>query len=84
MSERTDEDQLKFATSRTLVLATFNVADFARIHAKWLSDGIQHAGIILVAQQKWGPGEMARRIIRLLAGVPGGDMRSRMEFLSNW
>ena len=84
MSERTDEEQLRFATSRALVLVTYNIADFARIHDRWLSSGVEHAGIILIQQQKWGPGELVRRIVRLLAGVPEGKMRGRLEFISNW
>ena len=84
MSKRTDDDQLKLSASRGIVLITCNIADFARLHNQWLTARTDHSGIILVPQQKWGPGEMARRIIRLLVGVPGRDMRNRMEFLSNW
>jgi len=36
MSTRTDEEQLRFATAQGLVLATSNVADFAKIHGRWL------------------------------------------------
>jgi hypothetical protein len=84
MPERPDEEQLRFATANGLVLVTYNIADFARIHDRWLSSGLEHAGIILVQQQKWGPGELVRRIVRLLAAVPGGTMRNRLEFISNW
>ena len=68
MSKSTDDAQLKLATSRNLVLASCNVSDFARIHTQWLAAGTEHSEIILIPQQKWGPGELARRIIRLLAG----------------
>jgi predicted nuclease of predicted toxin-antitoxin system len=84
MSNRTDEAQLRFAASANRVMITSNIADFARLHADWLKAGFNHSGIILIHQQKWGPGELARRIIRLLAGSPRNDMRNRMEFLSNW
>ena len=83
-SASTDEEQLRFATSHDLVLVSFNVADFARIHRRWLAEGLDHAGIILIPQQKWGPGELVRRIVRLLAAVPEGKMRGRLEFMSNW
>jgi hypothetical protein len=83
-STKADEDQLRFATSRNLVLATCNIADFARIHAQWSAAGLAHAGIILITQQRWAPGELARRILRLLAGAPGGNMRGRLQFVSNW
>ena len=84
MSKRTDEEQLRFALSRDLVLITFNVADFARLHSEWMKAGVEHSGIILIHQQRWGVGELARRIIRLLASVPGRDMRNRLEFIGNW
>jgi hypothetical protein len=83
-SSSKDEERLAFATAQNLVLVSRNVADFARIRHQWSAAGRQHAGMILIAQQKWGPGELARRIVRLLAGVPGGDMRGRLEFISNW
>jgi hypothetical protein len=84
LSKATDEDELKFATSQGFVLATCNIADFARIHSLCLATNTEHGGIILIPQQKWGPGELARRITRLLSSVPGCDLRNRMEFISNW
>jgi hypothetical protein len=73
LSKSSDEAQLKFAASRNLVLVTCNIADFARIHNHWLEAHFDHAGMILIPQQKWGPGELARRIIRLLSAVPQGE-----------
>jgi hypothetical protein len=84
MPGRSDEDQLRFASGKNLVLVTGNVADFARIHSQWISAGTSHAGIILIHQQRWGPGELARRIIRLLVAASGDGMRNRLEFISNW
>jgi hypothetical protein len=46
--------------------------------------GVYLSEVILIQQQKWGPGELARRIIRLLATVSSQSMRNRMEFLSGW
>ncbi len=82
MAGRTDDDQLHFANSRKYVLITSNIADFARLHAQRLHAGLHHHGIILIHQQKWGGGELARRIIRLLTDPPGKDMRNRIEFIS--
>ena len=83
MVGRTDDDQLRFAASVNRVIITSNIADFARLHAQWLKEGLGHNGLILVHQQKWGPGELARRIIRLLSDPPGKDMRDGIEFLGN-
>jgi hypothetical protein len=81
MSKQTDEEQLRFATSQNRVLLTSNIAEFARMHRDWLAGGKSHSGIILVRQQKWGPGELAQRIIRVLAQSP--SMLNRLEFLSS-
>ena len=81
MSKRTDEEQLRFAASRNRVLLTSNIVEFAPLHKDSLAAGESHGGIILVRQQKWGPGELARRIIRVLAQSP--SMYNRLEFLSS-
>jgi hypothetical protein len=82
MTKQTDEEQLRFATSEERVFITSNVADFARLHREWLDAGSNHSGIIIVHQQKWGPGELARRIIRVLTQPSRAGMRNRIEFLS--
>lgn len=84
MSNGADEEQLRLALARDLVLATYNVADFARLHSEWMNKGFEHAGIILIHQQRWRAGELGRRIVRLLASVPDQNMRNRLEFVSNW
>jgi hypothetical protein len=84
MSHSADEEQLRFAASRNMVLVTCNVADFVRLHTEFLVAGQEHAGIILIHQQRWGAAELARRMIRLLVGVPGRSLGNCLEFLSNW
>ena len=84
MTSSSDEDQLRFAAARNLFLVTHNVADFVSLHAKFLSEGQEHAGIILIHQQRWGAGELARRIIRLMLRFSGKGLRNRLEYLSNW
>jgi len=84
MTKCADDDQLRFAVSVKRVILTSNIADFAQLHAQWLKAGLGHNGIILIHQQKWGAGELARRMIRLLTDPPGKDMRNRIEFLSAW
>lgn len=37
--EKTDEEQLSFATERECVLYTFNVTDFYRLHTQWINAG---------------------------------------------
>ena len=45
--QASDEEQLVFATSNGAAIYSFNVSDFYRIHAEWLSGRKSHGGIIL-------------------------------------
>ncbi len=84
LTEKTDAEQLAFATERECVLYTFNVSDFYRLHTQWTSAGREHAGMILAAQQRFSVGAQLRRILRLRASVTMSSMGNRVEFLSNW
>ena len=84
LTEKTDEEQLAFATERECVLYTFNVSDFHRLHRQWISAGREHAGVILAPQQRFSVGEQLRRILRLRAILTASSMRNQAEFLSNW
>jgi predicted nuclease of predicted toxin-antitoxin system len=84
MIESPDEEQLRWATAHDRVLYTFNVQDFHRLHATWLSQGGSHAGMILTPQRRYSIGEQMRRILRLINMLSAEDMRGRAEFLSSW
>jgi len=84
LTEKSDEDQLAFATERGCVLYTFNVSDFYRLHTQWLTAGRDHAGMILAPQQRFSVGEQLRRILLLRATTTAVSMRNHIEFLSNW
>lgn len=45
--EKTDEEQLAFATESSCAFYTFNVSDFHRLHQQWVAAGREHAGMIL-------------------------------------
>lgn len=80
--ESTDEEQLEFATSIEAVLLTHNVQDFPRIHYELMKDGKHHCGIIVVKQVSVG--EIIRRFLHLASALSAGDMKDRLEYLSNW
>jgi hypothetical protein len=44
----------------------------------------QEAGIVLVPQQRFGVGEVLRRLLRLVTMLSAADMVDRAEFLSAW
>jgi len=84
LTEKTDEEQLAFATERECVLYTFNVSDFYRLHTKWIGAGRERAGMILAPQQLFSVGEQWRRILRLRAAMTSLKMRNQVAFLGNW
>jgi hypothetical protein len=84
MTEKTDEEQLAFATEIGCALYSFNVSDFHRLHTKVASAGREHAGMILAPQRRYSVGEQLRRILRIRASMTAASIRNQVEFLSNW
>ena len=84
MINRDDEDHLVLAAAGNRVLYTFNVADFCILHQAWVSEGRQHAGIIVAPQQRYTVGEELRRLVRLIDSLSAEEMRNLVEFLSAW
>lgn len=82
--ERSDADHLAYATSQGRVLCSSNARDYYRLHSELLTAGKSHAGIILIAQQRYPVGDQMRRILKLIAVRSAADMRDHVEFLSAW
>ncbi len=73
----TDEEQIKYANSKRLVILTHD-ADFLRIiNEKRLS----HCGIMFVSQSKFSVGEIIRKIEFLASIISEEDMVNHIEFL---
>ena len=79
-----DEAQLIWATEQGRVLYSSNIRDFYRLHTNFLLEYRLHAGIILVQQQRYSVGEIARAILRLMNAKSAEDMHNEVEFLSDW
>ena len=82
--EKSDDEQLAYATKQGCAIYTFNVGDFFQIHTQWAEIGREHAGMILAPQQRYSIGEQLRRILHLRAAMTAADMRNKAEFLANW
>lgn len=74
-----DTSQLLYATQQGRALVTFNVRDFAQLHAAWLADGKHHAGIIVSQQRPIG--ELLRRLKRFCQTNDQHAMRDGIEYL---
>lgn len=84
MIQRPDDEHLAYATSQARVFCTFNVGDFYRLHTEHVRAGRRHAGILLIPQQRFSPGDLTRRVRRLVATLSAESIENRAEFLSSW
>jgi len=74
-----DESQLTFAAAENRCLVTFNVGDFVRLHNRWLTEGRDHAGLIVSKQLPVG--ESLRRLLALLQKESVESMKGQIRFL---
>ena len=84
MRGQSDAEQLKWSTSHRRVLYSSNRGDFHRIHSEMMRSGQNHAGIVLVVQQRYSIGEQCHRLLRLIKTLSAEEMENRLEFLSAW
>jgi len=78
----TDESQLQWACASDLVIVTFNIKDFARLHNDWMKAGLHHAGIVVSRQRPIG--DVLRRLANLAHSLDAAAMIDRLEYLSSW
>ena len=76
-----DRDQLAFSLQQGRAIYTFNVGDFARLHRDYLSQGVDHHGIIVLPDQRCSIGEKIRRVAQFVSSVTAKEMVNRMEYL---
>jgi hypothetical protein len=79
-----DPAQLDYAAREGRVFFSYNIGDFSQLHTIYLTEGKNHAGIIVAPQQRYGIGGELRRLLTLIAALSAEDMRNRFEFLSQW
>ena len=77
-----DKDQLTFATERGWTLVTHNVQDFKKLHGQWLSQGREHAGIIVSRRVEIG--RMLRALLNLLDQVSIDEAKNQLFYLLNF
>lgn len=81
MTGEDDPVQLEYAASQERVFYTFNVGDFCRLHAEYLSQGKNHPGIIVVYRQRYSVGEQLKRLLNLIKTRSAEEMKNALHFL---
>ena len=84
MDGTSDEEELRFASGRGLVIYTSNGRHFNALNRAWLARGSRHSGILVRTRQRYSIGEQARRIHRIWETLSAEEMVNRYESLSQW
>lgn len=79
-----DEEQLIWAAEQGRVIYSFNTKDFCRLHNTFIAEDINHAGIIVGAQQRYSIGQQLRGLLNLIAAKSAADMINQLVFLAEY
>ena len=77
----TDDEHLRWAAERGLVVISFDVKDFPVLANRWLDEGRTHAGIILVTPSEIPYGTFLRRLLELLDKKTADELVDQIEWL---
>jgi hypothetical protein len=77
-----DEDQLEYCARQRRVIVTANQADFARLRRDWTANGREHAGIIILTDQRAAPEVIVAKLRRILSLRDARAMRSSVLYIN--
>ena len=77
-----DEDQLVWAAEQGRAIYSYNRRDFCRLHSEFLSTQRNHAGIIVLRQQRYSVRQQLQGMLALIAAQTAEDMVNQLVFLS--
>jgi hypothetical protein len=83
MRGKDDEEHLVWAAANRLALVTCNRRDYFELHWRWLQEGREHAGIVIV-NANLRRSERIRRLLMLFEIAQPADLAGCLEFLSDW
>lgn len=74
-----DEDLLEYAAQRKMALLSHDIADFAKLHERWLAENKEHWGIILTGTTEFRP--LLKKILELLDRFTAGELINQRKFI---
>jgi Domain of unknown function (DUF5615) len=77
-----DDEQLIWATEQGRVIYSYNRKDFCYLHNEFLATERNHAGIILLQQQRYSVGQQLQGLLKLVATRSAEEMVNQLVFLS--
>lgn len=85
LRQRPDEEVFEWAVANQRALVTRNLRDFRPIHARYLSSGLEHFGLVLVPGRyslaRAGFGQLTRALGNLLERFPE---EHELESVEHW
>jgi hypothetical protein len=76
-------EQLRLAHREHRVLYSHNIGDFCQLHTEFLTNGEDHSGIALFAQD-YSVGEQVRAILEFISNQTAESMLNQLQFLSRY
>jgi len=77
-----DEEQFSYSIKENRVILTHNKRDFIFLHNQYITNNMNHCGIIVTDQLPVG--SLLRRFMKLWFTLSMSDMKNRIEYLSQW
>lgn len=77
-----DEAQFDWAVREQRVIVTFNCADFAALHERYLKEGKEHFGILLSSAETVAT--LLHRLLRLLNSVTADELKNQIRWLNEF
>lgn len=82
MRGRSDSAQLMFASQQGFVLLSYNRGDFAALHGEWRSRSIDHAGILLLFQQRFDVKLELAMLRSFVERENAESMRNQLQYIT--
>lgn len=76
---RKDEELLEYAVQKKMAILSHNIADFARLHERWLAEGKEHYGVILTSTTAFRP--LLKKVLELLDRFTANELINQRKFI---
>ena len=76
---RSDDEQMLYAVSQKRAMVTHNRMDFEKQHVKFLENGMQHYGVIVVKRRR--DTEVVSKLLALLDSVTAEEMKNQLRYI---
>ena len=76
---RSDDEQMLYAVSQKRAMVTHNRLDFEKQHVKFLENGMQHYGVMVVKRRR--DTEVVAKLLELLDSLTAEEMKNQLRYI---